>query len=117
MRLRPHAHSFGTVFSGARSSPAKLSPLCEGSSICDALNHRYAANAAVANEPKLKMALLDEIGELVRVAHVAFGIGCAELSVPCAPQSLACTERSGMRSRTSERARGIGVPDVSERIT
>jgi hypothetical protein len=89
------------------------------------------------------MALLDEIGELVRVAHeehrrivadqipvaflgveldgeaahVAFGIGCAEIRVPCAPQPLACTERSGMRSRTSERARGVGVPDVSERIT
>jgi hypothetical protein len=89
------------------------------------------------------MALLDEIGELLRVAHeehrrivadqipvaflgveldgeaahVAFGIGCAEIRVPCAPQPLACTERSGMRSRTSERARGVGVPDVSERIT
>jgi hypothetical protein len=52
MRLRPHA-AFGTVFFSAGSSPAKLSHLCEGSSICDALTTDTAANAAVANEPKL----------------------------------------------------------------
>ena len=40
-------------FFSARSSLSQLSPVCEGSSIRDALNHRYAANAAIATEPKL----------------------------------------------------------------
>src|ERR1700724_4790821 len=41
------------VFFSAQSSAASLSPVCEGNSICDALNHRYVANAAIASEPKL----------------------------------------------------------------